>query len=236
MIHDMNARRPHAATQRLRPPSRPPSGRLVVAKATTKPPTRPPTRPATQVRPPSGSVAQADANASQQTVLMRRSQRVAAQAKEPAQKPDVITWRLVMLTVVGLLLMGLIAPTLRGALDQHQQFTALEAEYAEALAQSDRLDIEIARWDDPAFVESQARTRLSYVYHGDKVWRPIGTDILAEDIDPATGLRVKQGIVGASKGLTWYEALIESIKVADGPVEHPDEPDDLNALLPPRDE
>jgi len=207
--------------------------------------TRPPTRPGARVRPPSGSVSQAKVAALTGAIPIqpvvswgRRSSgsAKASSATAVAAKPDVITWRLLLLSVVGLLLMGLLAPTLRGALDQHRQYTQLEAEYQEALVASDRLDIELARWDDPAYVESQARTRLSYVYQGDKVWRPIGTGLLAEDIDPATGLRVKQGIVGATSGQPWYLALLESIKVADGPVERPEVPDDLNALLPPRDE
>ena len=197
-------------------------------------PSRPPTRPtpkAAQVRPPSAKIRQVRADSA-----ARVAGNSAGQGVPNPDRADVVTWRLLMLSVVGLLMVGLLAPTLRGALDQHRDFAALEAEYQEALAQSDRLDAELTRWEDPAFIESQARTRLNYVYQGDKVWRPIGTNLLAEDIDPATGLKVKQGIVGASQGQPWYLALLESIKVADGPVELPDEPEDLNALLPPRDE
>lgn len=140
-----------------------------------------------------------------------------------------------MLAVVGLLTVGLLTPTLRGALDQYQQFSALETEYRLALAESDRLDVELARWDDPAFIESQARTRLSYVHRGDKVWRPIGAEILAEDIDPATGLRVTQGIVGARANQPWFSALLESVKVANGPIEVEEEPENLTAILNPDD-
>jgi len=141
-----------------------------------------------------------------------------------------------MASVVGLLVVGLLTPTLRGAMNQHHQYSVLMEQYNQALTEAARLDSELARWEDPAFVESQARTRLSYVYRGDKVWRPIGIGILADDIDPATGLRVRNGIVGARDDQPWYSALLESLRVADGPVNAPKEPEDLSKILPPRDE
>ncbi|MDR2703891.1 MAG: septum formation initiator family protein [Cellulomonadaceae bacterium] len=164
-----------------------------------------------------------------ETAKPRRTQ--APPANAAAAKQETVTWRLLLLALVGLLTIGLLAPTLRGAIDQYQQYYALEQEYRDALAESARLDAELARWDDPAFVASQARTRLNFVSRGDKVWRPIGAEILAEDIDPATGLRVKQGIVGARENQPWYSALLESVKVADGPVEATPEPENLTAIL-----
>ena len=199
---------------------------VFMAKMRPNAPTRPPARQANKVRPAGSRSDQMGHSAN-----ANNSRRASALNPTAAAEQPVLTWRLLLVSVVGLLAVGLLTPTLRGALEQHQQFSALETEYYDALAESERLDGELARWDDPAFVKSQARTRLSYVTKGDKVWRPIGTELLAEDIDPATGLRVKKGIVGTKKNLPWYSALLESVRVADGPIPEKDEPDDLTAIL-----
>ena len=114
-------------------------------------------------------------------------------------------------------------------MDQQQHLIALRDQLAGAEAESERLDQELARWEDTVFIEAQARSRFGYVRPGDTVWRPVGGETLTEDIDPATGLQVTSGIVGATAGQPWYEALLESIVVAGGPI--PEKPDDLNEIL-----
>jgi len=229
----MNARRPTSRGRQgiastpqaaVKPPSKP-------TKTTRAPSSRPPTRETAKTRPESGRIESAHIDIRDVEPQDVQAPESGSQPVAVTSKPETLTWRMLMIAVVGLLTVGLLAPTLRGALDQYQQYSALERAYQEALTESERLDGELARWEDPAFIESQARTRLSYTSKGDKVWRPIGTDILAEDIDPATGLRVKQGIVGARRNQPWFSALLESIRVANGPVESKEAPDDLTALL-----
>ena len=128
-----------------------------------------------------------------------------------------------------LLVAALLVPALRESLELQQVTSSLQAELALITAESERLDHELERWEDPAFVEATARSRLGFVRPGDKVWRTIGGEMLAEDVDPATGVRVGSGVVGATAGQPWYDALMESIQVAGGPV--PDAEDDLDAIL-----
>ena len=46
----------------------------------------------------------------------------------------------------------------------------------EAQADVDELEAEIARWDDPAYIEAQARDRLYYVFPGDRSYLVVGDD------------------------------------------------------------
>ena len=143
--------------------------------------------------------------------------------------PDALTARTLIGAVIVLLVAALLIPTLRGAVEQGQHIAAQKAQLAAATARSEQLDYELSRWDDPVFIEAQARSRLGYVHPGDKVWRPIGGEILAEDVDPVTGIRVSEGVVGATAGQPWFEALLESFIVANGPLDN--KPDDLDEIL-----
>jgi cell division protein FtsB len=143
--------------------------------------------------------------------------------------PEALTARTLIGAVIILLVAALLVPTLRGALDQIQQIAADRAHLEVSQAKSDQLDLELTRWEDPVFIEAQARSRIGYVRPGDTVWRPIGGEMLVEDVDPVTGVRVGEGVVGSTAGQTWYEALLESFLVANGPIGPA--PDDLNEIL-----
>jgi len=72
-------------------------------------------------------------------------------------------------TVFLLIVAGLVvlAPSLRILVEQRQEIAALERTVAEQQAAVEDLEIEIDRWQDPAYIEAQARGRLLYVYPGD---------------------------------------------------------------------
>mgnify|MGYP000571697748 CR=1 FL=1 len=71
----------------------------------------------------------------------------------------------VLVLIIGALVV--LAPSLRVLVEQQQELAALEQRVAEQQALVDGLAIEIDRWQDPAFIEAQARDRLLYVYPGD---------------------------------------------------------------------
>jgi hypothetical protein len=116
-----------------------------------------------------------------------------------------------------LLMTALLIPAVRNFVDQTQQLSQSRAQEAALEAELLRLDSELARWEDEVFIRTQARTRLSYMTPGDTVWRPVGGEALNSDVDPATGIQVKVGMVGATAGQPWFDALLESIRVASGP-------------------
>jgi cell division protein FtsB len=69
-----------------------------------------------------------------------------------------------------------LAPSLKTLVEQRQQIAELEQSVLEAQDAVDELGDEIARWDDPVYVESQARDRLFYVFPGEKAYLLIGGD------------------------------------------------------------
>ncbi len=78
-----------------------------------------------------------------------------------------VSW--LLLIVVGLIVTGFVvlAPTVGLLLEQRRDIAALEAQVAEQRANVESLEAEVARWDDPAYIEAQARDRLFFVYPGE---------------------------------------------------------------------
>lgn len=74
-----------------------------------------------------------------------------------------------LLVVVGLVVAGVVvlAPTVGLLLEQRRDIAAAEAQVVEQQANVESLQDEVARWDDPAYIEAQARDRLFYVYPGE---------------------------------------------------------------------
>ncbi|MFE5294584.1 septum formation initiator family protein [Isoptericola sp. NPDC056618] len=157
----------------------------------------------------------------------RGSRRPAGPAREDRRRsryglvlPEVLTVRLIVLSVVVLLAVVLLLPTVRGAVTQAHELDRLRTELAQNRAERDRLEVELGRWEDRSYVEEQARSRLSFVMPADKVWRVVDPDAAGDDdVDPVTGEAVGSGPVGTSTGpsVPWYQSVWESVRVADGP-------------------
>ncbi|HEU4806811.1 MAG TPA: septum formation initiator family protein, partial [Homoserinimonas sp.] len=73
----------------------------------------------------------------------------------------------IMTLAIIVLFIVVLAPSLRIWVDQRQEIAALEAEVKAAEEALDDLKDERARWDDPSYVETQARERLYYVKPGE---------------------------------------------------------------------
>jgi cell division protein FtsB len=114
-------------------------------------------------------------------------------------------------TILALLVAGVVilAPSLRVLAEQQQEI----AELKEALAQAQQDVVDLAqqreRWSDPAFVETQARERLMFVYPGDITYLVI--DDIEED-DDSDDVPISTDIV-QSEG-DWRAALLGSYLVA----------------------
>ncbi|MFC7879355.1 septum formation initiator family protein [Isoptericola sp. NPDC057391] len=157
----------------------------------------------------------------------RGSRRPAGPAREERRRsryglvlPEVLTVRLIVLSVVVLLAVVLLLPTVRAAVQQAHELDRLRTELAQNRAERDRLEVELGRWEDRSYVEEQARSRLSFVMPADKVWRVVDPDAAGDDdVDPVTGEAVGSGPVGTSTGpsVPWYQSVWESVRVADGP-------------------
>jgi len=107
----------------------------------------------------------------------------------------------VMLFVIVLAVVVL-APSLRTLVEQQNQLVELRQAVEDQKAEVNELEGNIARWDDPAYIEAQARDRLVYVYPGDYTYlviddgktittddgAPISDDIQTTEVDWVRGL------------------------------------------------
>jgi cell division protein FtsB len=80
------------------------------------------------------------------------------------------------LSLLGLVIAALLvlAAPLKELVEQRQQIAQLEASLAEAQDAVDELNDEVARWEDPAYIEAQARERLYYILPGDVSYLIVG--------------------------------------------------------------
>ncbi len=78
---------------------------------------------------------------------------------------------LLLLIVAALVVL---APSLKTLVVQRQQIAELQAQVDDANSAVSELKGEVDRWKDPAYIESQARNRLYYVFPGDISYLVIG--------------------------------------------------------------
>ncbi len=134
-----------------------------------------------------------------------------------------MTWRLFVLAAVVAALGVTLAQGLRVYFSQAQQIAEVRAEIEAQRTEIDRLNDELIRWDDPAFVEAQARERLGWVMPGETGYRVIGLDG-----EPIGG---DSTVLGPAEptGL-WWERMWGSVAIADQPAEpanaKPEAPDE----------
>lgn len=126
-----------------------------------------------------------------------------------------------ILIVLGLMLV----PALRGYLAQRAQIAALEEEVAQRSQAVDRLQGDLRRWEDPAFVEQQARQRLKFVRPGETSYQVLDADGLTGSALAASGSVVRPN---EAAGTTWYGRVWSSLDAADSL-----SPKDVNAPLAP---
>ncbi|MDD9205163.1 septum formation initiator family protein, partial [Georgenia sp. 10Sc9-8] len=81
--------------------------------------------------------------------------------------PPAISVRAIGLLLVALVAFVVLAPTLRYAVTQREDLRTLNAEVAAAQERTAQLEEELERWQDPAYVQAQARDRLGYVVPGE---------------------------------------------------------------------
>ena len=126
--------------------------------------------------------------------------------------PRLFSVRAVVLGVVLILAFVLVYPTLHTYLRQEADLRALRAQVAAARERNADLEDELARWDDPAYVQAQARERLSYVMPGETAYRVVDPETV-EDPEPAT-VGDDTSVARAEAELPWYASVWDSLVVA----------------------
>lgn len=111
-----------------------------------------------------------------------------ARARTASAQVDVREWasgiRLsgFMVIMLSLVVLGawVLVPTLGTYIDQRQKIAALEVAVQVSADEIEALEQERERWDDPAYITTQARERLYYVKPGEVVY------LVDNDLDPAS--------------------------------------------------
>jgi hypothetical protein len=111
-----------------------------------------------------------------------------------------------VIALVGIVLVVLLAPTVRSYFAQRSEIAALEREVVQAGERVAQLEAERERWEDPAYVEQQARERLKFVRPGEVSYTVIGADEIEEQT-------VASGAVSDTRN--WYDRMWASIGQAD---------------------
>jgi cell division protein FtsB len=110
--------------------------------------------------------------------------------------------------IVGIVLFVVaitLAPPIQHYFTQRAQINSLKTQISDNQAMLDKAAAELAQWDDPEYVASQARARLHFVFPGERQYIVVGDDEITED-----GQQTK--ISGQLPvGLPWYSRLISSI-------------------------
>ena len=115
-------------------------------------------------------------------------------------------------TILALVISGVVilSPSLRVLAEQQQEIAALKEALEESQAEVFQLEEQRERWKDPAFVETQARERLMFVYPGDITYLVI--DDVGDDNGDDSGIQVSQDIV--AQKTDWRASLLGSYLVA----------------------
>ena len=120
------------------------------------------------------------------------------------------TTRLAILGLIALALVVAIAPTLRVYLHQRSQMSALESQQAAQKREVSALQAQAQRWNDPAYVEAQARDRLQFV-------RPGQRSYVVEAPKPKVATAPASGVVAGTtdtSGRSWMDGLWQSVQKA----------------------
>jgi len=125
------------------------------------------------------------------------------------------TWRLIALVAVVVVLIVSYASSLRVYFNQQSQLAAARAQIAGNQQTISDLQDELQRWQDPAYVQAQARARLGWVVPGEVGYQVIGAD--GKPLNPAANIDASAPVpAGADKG-NWWDRLLGSAAAADNP-------------------
>ena len=172
---------------------------------------------------PAGQAAKSNKTAKTQDQTAKPS---GAKLKLPRRSS--LTTRALALAVVILMLTISYANSLRIYFAQSHEVAATRAEIADREAQIADLQTELNRWDDPAFVKLQARTRLGWVMPGE-----IGFTVVDADGKPLGGgseLDTGAKPTDDRPPESWYTRLWGSVETADKPAAPEPDPADAKPI------
>lgn len=118
--------------------------------------------------------------------------------------------------ILGLVVLSVVvlAPSLRTLVAQQQQIAALKTSVALQKTQVKHLQSDVARWDDPAYVEAQARERIYYVYPGEYPYIVTGNKTTKTSAAAATDDDAGISSKIQTTQVDWMKSLVSSVFTA----------------------
>lgn len=135
---------------------------------------------------------------------------MAASPADALPRPSWLSGRSAVLLLVLVVLVASYASSLRAWLQQREDLTQAQERIATSQAEVDSLGTVAQRWQDPAYVERQARERLSWVLPGE-----VGYAVLDEDGNTLRPVAQLDAPVPLDEPpSTWYASLWGSVEQA----------------------
>jgi len=124
--------------------------------------------------------------------------------------------RAVVFGLVVLIAFALLFPSVRAYLAQRAELDRMAADLAAAEQTEEELRGELERWDDPAYVQAQARDRLLFVMPGETAYRVIDPEVVVETpvLDGGTTPEAGPALPFGSEVAPWYATIWESVRIA----------------------
>jgi cell division protein FtsB len=117
---------------------------------------------------------------------------------------------LLMLAIIVLFVVVL-APSLRTLVQQQEQIAQQQREVASQKADVAQKKKDVARWDDPAYIEAQARDRLLYVYPGEESYLVMGSEDDTTTKRPRTDSGTPVSSTVQTPKVDWVQAMLSSV-------------------------
>ncbi|GFZ92239.1 FtsB family cell division protein [Nesterenkonia alkaliphila] len=143
----------------------------------------------------------------------RRADKPQQHAQRPSRRTPVsartlvpertFSGRMIVLTIVTLVVISFLVPTVRSYMQQRAELSALHEQIAAEEQRQDELYSELARWDDPQFVQQQARERINLVLPGERRYHVIG-DLAEAEVQTDSAEE-------AAEDADWTDELWESV-------------------------
>ena len=117
-----------------------------------------------------------------------------------------------MVIMLGLVVLAafVLVPTIGTYVDQRQQIAALEAAVQLSREQVEELESQRERWNDPAYITTQARERLYYVKPGEVIY--LVDDDLPPELEPQEQAPVSEDV--EQTRTDWMTQLVRSVTEA----------------------
>lgn len=129
-----------------------------------------------------------------------------------------------VLSAVLLLAFVLVFPTLHTYLQQRVELRDRQADLVAASQRNDDLREQLARWDDPAYLTAQARSRLSYVMPGETAYRIADPETVtgaAQPDEPDSSVVYPDAELPDQVRDPWYLRVWQSVNEAGGVTDAP---------------